>query len=64
VFTHVSLAALLRSRGFDIERSEPRFLPFSMQDRRWPIASWLVRAYLRSPVRPWAGQMLIIARKR
>ncbi len=64
VFTDVSLAALLRSRGFDIERSEPRFLPYSMQNRRWPIRSWLVRAYLRSPVRPWAGQMLIIARKR
>ena len=64
VFTHVSLAALLRSRGFDVERSEPRFLPYSMQERRWPIARWLVRAYLRSPARPWAGQMLIVARKR
>ena len=64
VFTHVSLAAMIRSRGFDIERSEPRFLPYSMRDRRWPVAPWLVRAYLRSRVRPWAGQMLIIARKR
>ena len=24
---------------------------------------WLVRAYLRSPVKPFAGQMLVIARK-
>jgi SAM-dependent methyltransferase len=63
VFTHVSLAALLRSKGFEIERSEPRFLPYSMQGRRWPIASWLVRAYLQSPFRPRAGQMLVVGRK-
>lgn len=63
VFTHVSLAALLRLHGFVTERVEPRFMPYSMRERRWPIAAWMIRAYLRLPFRPWAGQMLIVARK-
>jgi SAM-dependent methyltransferase len=64
VFTDVSLPALLRAEGFDIERVEPRFLPYSMRDRRMPMAAWLVRAYLASPYRPRAGQMLVVATRR
>jgi SAM-dependent methyltransferase len=63
VFTHVSLPALLRSRGFLIDLVKPRFLPYSMQGRRLPIRPWLVRAYLQSPFKPRAGQMLVVARK-
>ena len=63
VFTDVSLANLLRSRGFHIERLEPRFMPYSMRQARLPIARWAVRAYLRSPFKPFAGQMLVIGRK-
>jgi SAM-dependent methyltransferase len=63
IFTDISLANLLRSHGFGIETSVPRFLPYSMRDRRASIRPWLIRAYLRSPVKPWAGQMLIVARK-
>lgn len=63
VFTDVSLPAMLRAEGFDVEHVEPRFLPYSMRDTRWPIAPWLVRAYLRSPYRPRAGQMLVVAKK-
>jgi SAM-dependent methyltransferase len=62
VLTHVSLADLLASQGFEIERVFPRFLPFSMKGRgpRW---GWLVALYLRSPWKPFAGQMLVVARK-
>jgi SAM-dependent methyltransferase len=63
VFTHVSLSNLLRSRGFRIEVCHPRFLPYSLRETRLPIRPWLVRAYLRSPLKPLAGQMLIVARK-
>jgi hypothetical protein len=63
VFTDVSLPALLRSRGFDIDEVQPRFLPYSMRGFRVPITSWLVRAYLASPIKPLAGQMLVIARR-
>lgn len=63
VFTHVSLPALLRSRGFVIDVVKPRFLPYSMRGTRLPIQRWLVRAYLQSPLKPMAGQMLVVARK-
>ena len=63
VFTDTSLSNLLRAHGFSIERSVPRFLPYSMRGTRSPIRPWLVRAYLRSPIKPLAGQMLIVARK-
>lgn len=63
VFTETSLANLMRSRGFSIESSVARFLPYSMRDARVPIRPWLIRAYLRSPIKPMAGQMLIVARK-
>ncbi len=61
VFTDVSLANMLRSHGFRVERSMPRFLPYSMRDVRARVPPWLVRAYLRSPFKPRAGQMLLIA---
>lgn len=64
VFTHVSLPALLRAHGFGVDHVEPRFMPYSMQGSRLPISGWLVRAYLRSPIRPLAGQMLVIASRR
>jgi SAM-dependent methyltransferase len=63
VFTHVSLCNLLRAHGFDIEVSLPKFLPYSMRDTRWPIHAWMVRAYLASPFKPFAGQMLVVGRK-
>jgi SAM-dependent methyltransferase len=63
IFTDVSLANLLRTHGFRMERVVPRFLPYSMRGSRLPISRWAVRAYLRSPLKPWAGQMLLVARK-
>jgi cyclopropane fatty-acyl-phospholipid synthase-like methyltransferase len=63
IFTDVSLPALLRSRGFGVEDVKPRFLPYSMRRSRLPIARWLVRAYLASPIKPMAGQMLVVARR-
>ena len=63
VFSHVSLSALLREQGFLIERLEARFMPYSLRESRLPIRKWLIRMYLRLPVRPGAGQMLIVAQK-
>lgn len=63
IFTHVSLPALLRAHGFRIERLMPRFMPYSIRGTRLPVARWAIRAYLRSPVKPLAGQMLVIGRK-
>jgi len=41
----------------------PRFLPYSMRGTRIPIRPWIVRAYLRSPLKPMAGQMLVIGHR-
>lgn len=61
VFTDVSLPALLRAHGFTIDDVRPKFLPYSMRGTRVPITRWLVSAYLRSPIKPLAGQMLVVA---
>jgi SAM-dependent methyltransferase len=63
IFTDVSLPALLRAEGFDILKVKPRFLPYSMQGVRVPVTAWLVKAYLLSPLKPAAGQMLVMAQK-
>jgi SAM-dependent methyltransferase len=63
IFTDVSLPALLRSRGLDVDLVTPRFLPYSMRRSRLPITRALVRAYLASPFKPMAGQMLVIAHR-
>ena len=63
VFTDVSLANLLRAQGFRIVRVLPKFMPYSMRNTRLPVARWAIRAYLRSPIKPLAGQMLVIAER-
>ncbi len=63
VFSHVSLCSLLRASGFEIVKLEKRFTPYSMRDSRLPIRKWIVAGYLRLPFRPFAGQMLVVARR-
>jgi ubiquinone/menaquinone biosynthesis C-methylase UbiE len=66
IFTDRSLAELLAGHDFRIIDNQARFLPVNMKTtlrytpRRLDL---LVRAYLHSPVKPRAGQMLIVAAK-
>lgn len=62
IWTDQSLGDLLAASGFRIEHVEARFLPLSMRSRL-SFAHRLVPLYLRSPLRPLAGQMLVIARR-
>jgi len=62
VFTHIALCDLLETYGFGIVYVEPRFVPFSMK-ANLPKFPLLIRLYLRSRIRPLAGQMLIVAEK-
>ncbi|MEY4731259.1 MAG: hypothetical protein RL681_205 [Candidatus Parcubacteria bacterium] len=62
IFTHVSLADLLASFGFVLRKIRPKFLPFSMRSKLAPHPL-LVKLYLHSPWKPFAGQMLIVAEK-
>jgi len=63
IFSDQNIRTFLDGFGFQIVKLIPRFLPFSMKSRlpKWPL---LVRLYLASPLRPFAGQMYIIAQKK
>ena len=63
IFTHVSLADFLKLHGFSIHEVMAKFLPFSMRSTRIPTFPWLVALYLRSPIKPFAGQMLVVGRR-
>ena len=63
VFTDVSLPNMLRAQGFTMEHVQPKFLPYSMRGVQMRVPAWVVRAYLASPVKPGAGQMLVVARR-
>jgi SAM-dependent methyltransferase len=60
IFTETGLQDLLTSSGFVCEKVLGRFMPFSLKSAgpKWP---WLLRLYLALPVRPFAGQMYIVA---
>jgi SAM-dependent methyltransferase len=54
-----SLSDFLAARGFDVLEVQARFLPLTLKGSGGNF-SFLVPWYLRSPVRPLAGQMLIV----
>lgn len=62
--TDQALGELLRMRGFAIERSLPRFLPFTMARGRLPPV-WTVSLYLAVPLlwRVCGKQFLLVGRK-
>jgi len=62
VFSHISLSDFLKSKGFKLLKVEKRFLPFSFKSFL-PKSYFLTRLYLRTKIRPFAKQMLIIAEK-
>jgi SAM-dependent methyltransferase len=63
VYSHVSLGDFLTANGYEVLEVRPRFLPLTVKSRL-PISAALIRAYLRSPVRPLGKQMLLRARPR
>lgn len=60
VFTDQSLPDFLVSEGYRVESVLARFLPLTMKSRGSRL-TFLVPWYLRSPVKPLAGQMLVVA---
>ena len=61
-YTDNGFRDFLMASGWRIAHSEPRFLPFTMKSKL-PTAEWLVRLYLALPLRPLAGQFLVVAVK-
>jgi SAM-dependent methyltransferase len=62
IFTDVSLADFGESCGFEPCHVAARFLPLTMKSSAGRL-TFLVPLYLRSPVKPLAGQMLVAFRK-
>jgi SAM-dependent methyltransferase len=62
IFTDVGFRDFVQANAWRIVHCEPRFVPFSMKSRL-PTAEWLVKLYLALPVRPLAGQFLLVAEK-
>ncbi len=60
IFTDRSLRDLLAASGWTIDQVFARFLPLTMKSRGAGL-SFLVPWYLRSPIKPLAGQMLVVA---
>ena len=60
VFSHISLTDFLNANGFVTLEVRPRFLPLTVKSRL-PVSLWLIGAYLASPIKPLAKQMLIRA---
>ena len=60
IYTHTSLCDFLEAHGFRIVECLPRFLPLTIKSRL-PVSPGLIRAYLLSPWKPMAKQMLIRA---
>jgi SAM-dependent methyltransferase len=64
IFTHRAIAEHLYAAGFEPERIEPRFLPYSFTGRL-PPSPMLTRRYLRTPLawRVVGKQFLVIGRR-
>lgn len=67
VFTHMGIWDLLEMAGLEVEQMHAKFLPVNMKSTlrlQLPFLGFLVSAYLHSPWKPKAGQMLVVARNR
>lgn len=64
VFSDTALESFLISHDFEIVKKMPRFLPFSLKSRPSiiPIHPIIIRTYLNSPIKPFAGQMLFVTK--
>ncbi len=63
IFTEKSMKDILTNNNFKIIKLIPKFLPFSMKSSQLPISKILLKLYLISPIKPFAGQMFIVAEK-
>ena len=62
IITHHSLRDWMESKGLEVVRVEPRFLPLTLKSRL-RHGHRLMPLYLALPFRPFASQMLVIGRR-
>lgn len=61
--SHITLKRILEINGFKIKGIHPRIAPYSVEGSDFPIPKFIIWLYLHSPIRPFAGQMLVVAEK-
>ncbi|MCU1422413.1 MAG: Methyltransferase type 11 [Microbacteriaceae bacterium] len=62
MWSEVSLGDFFASKGWTVERAQAKYMPFSVKSRL-PVSRFAIRSYLASPIKPLAGQMLVVASK-
>ena len=60
IWTDTGMTTFLEANGFKIEQVQAKFLPLTVKSKL-PTSSLLIRLYLHLPIKPLAGQMLIVA---
>lgn len=65
VFSDESLKGFLVAQDLTIIKYWKKFLPFSLKSRPSviPVVPLLIRTYLHSPFKPFAGQMMFVTKK-
>jgi len=61
VWTHTSLTDYFSSQGFETVDVKPKFMPLTVKSR-FPVNAFLINLYMKSPIKPFAGQMLVVSR--
>lgn len=61
VWSHISLADFLEAHGYEVIEQHPKFLPLTIKSRL-PVSPFLIKAYLKSPIKPMGKQMLFVAK--
>lgn len=62
IFSDISIRDWMSSKGYNCIKSQPRFLPLTVKSRGRFLVG-LLPLYLRSPIKPIAGQMFLIFSK-
>ena len=60
IWSDVSLADYLTSQGWNVISVKPRFMPLTVKSK-FPVLPIFIKMYLWSPIKPLAGQMLLVA---
>lgn len=61
IFTDKSMVSIMKLTGFEVQVCEKRFLPYSLNSKKARF-SFLVGFYLKSKIRIFSGQMLLVAK--
>jgi ubiquinone/menaquinone biosynthesis C-methylase UbiE len=59
IWTHTSLVDFVCSKNWTLEKTIPKFMPLSIKTKL-PVSKFLIKSYLLSPVKPFAGQMMMV----